>query len=1056
MKKAEIINAFKLQNDFEQLFKVADDLPANKIAQPDVDSFLREFSISQQQESTAPDSLKDIVTDERATETASALAKAAASGNIDPVSLLSPGIDQGDQTFILSLIKPNFSVFNSTGANLPWRLNQVKRTEILLKLIQDQTLDQILYGTLPETDLFGGLLRQVLNGNLMVTTQLNPEELAALTSVLESIAVINIPKPDLEQVKGELRRKTLFSDYHTLAEHFVGRELEINTLLSFINEWTASNEWRGLLMTGMGGAGKSAIIAKLADMLLNNSYVNMVIIDFDRPGVNPIDTTWMEEEISRQLGDQVPAIAEQQRQLRRNLRQYRQSDPYFNSSRSEDYTEHSRSSKEILYILSGDLRSNGVADKPLVIFFDTVEEIFQKEQLSRLYRWLDDLTEAFHGFKVKVVFSGRVFGVNIPAHPNIIRSPIEINEFDATIAEAFLKHQGLSTRISRDIIRDNAFPLRPLELKLIAKLLIREKLTYKKLLKELAKDHNGQLTRDMFVGIVYRRVLLRIDDKILRDFAYPGLIMRYINEDIVLQVLAPILHPEITTLADSRAVVNKLANYSWLAHKDSDGDVWHSLELRRSMLNLVTREVSEKVTAIRRRAIDYFTQKGSRKDLAEATYHKLFLYQLPAHAERFERKELSNAAGILGTSITELPKNAQNLLSFSRNEKVDLGSLNTLPDKFFIQAYEETCRQLVEEGLLAQAGKIYKRAQKLGATNHVPGRTPMKKWEKDLLFLTGYWGELRNVNDYWDRGSSLANLLEYVIPAALTNVRQIDEHEMGDILLDAVNPNADISKESGTSDMIARLTFGLVLVDFQQYIPLASQYVYPKLLHTLRSGPDFTSYGREANMLSYLYNGKSLEKYPLSLAALRLDRQWLFELRDLIPQTQRQLLIEDIIHKLDSYTTANNLLSFIDASRTRRGTWQGMEIDMTGLSKAQILRLTAGPNPIFRSPCRYALFDAMKASKIYDQVGDVIRELLPFKLVDNSPEHFNNLIHRDTLEALTPFIEILDRSWLLGEFMHRVIPLFNKPHRLNEIAAAYERWEKAYADLLINFRPSTF
>ena len=188
---------------------------------------------------------------------------------------------------------------------------------------------------------------------------------------------------------------------------------------------------------------------------------------------------------------------------------------------------------------------------------------------------------------------------------------------------------GVSETAAVRLAASDVLPRRPLELKLVAKLIVDSPASS---IDDLERElrEGGNAARDLFAGLVYRRVLLRISvpddereaagsvitDDLLRKLAYPGLVLRYVTPGLVREVLAPAL--ELPELNDTQAAkaLDLLARYEWLAYRQQD-EVWPRRDLRRSVLKPMLAENPKRTKRIQELAIAILkkprTNGGARK-----------------------------------------------------------------------------------------------------------------------------------------------------------------------------------------------------------------------------------------------------------------------------------------------------------------------------------------------------------------------------------------------------------------------------------------------------------
>src|SRR5262249_52805428 len=297
------------------------------------------------------------------------------------------------------------------------------------------------------------------------------------------------------------------------------------------------------VLTGLGGAGKSTLLAQFAKETYAAQAATVVILDFDRPGIDPRDRYWLEGEIARQVGYQYPQVAQQLRQRRQEARQQKAEV----EERVEKWTSQSvsdeRGLRGLLFDVQSALMSVGAGGRPVLLVLDTFEEVAQRDLVERVCEWLSEIAERFTPMPLRVIFSGRLYDPTppvdtVPDAPRVpealrkfnVNEAIEVSELEPEVAEQYLTKLGVPPSIAVRLARSDVLPRRPLELKLLAKLVENSNLDVDELESQLREG--GEAAGELFGGLIYRRVLLRIGDEVARSLAFPGLVLRYVTTDL--------------------------------------------------------------------------------------------------------------------------------------------------------------------------------------------------------------------------------------------------------------------------------------------------------------------------------------------------------------------------------------------------------------------------------------------------------------------------------------------------------------------------------------------
>ena len=166
----------------------------------------------------------------------------------------------------------------------------------------------------------------------------------------------------------------------------------------------------------------------------------------------------------------------------------------------------------------------------------------------------------------------------------------------------------------------------PMSLKLAAELVRQEGLT------------GGQLdiaTREFLYirvddGVIqrqlYRRILGRIRNPDVKKIAHPGLVLRRLTPELILEALAVPCSLTISSLDEARALFEELKREVSLVTVASDGALEHRPDLRLLMLRLLEAEEPDRAQAIRELAVRHYKQRPPQpRERAEEIYLRLAL-----------------------------------------------------------------------------------------------------------------------------------------------------------------------------------------------------------------------------------------------------------------------------------------------------------------------------------------------------------------------------------------------------------------------------------------------
>ncbi|HSD46401.1 MAG TPA: ATP-binding protein, partial [Pyrinomonadaceae bacterium] len=623
-----------------------------------------------------------------------------------------------------------------------WLLTKPARTISLRRLVESNRLNDLLNGPLPPTDPFGEVLRLLLrHGANLKLEFLDSEQLLNLIAAMEATSDSGVPQPDVNEVRRRLGRREFLSEYDVLlARGFVGRKDEMAKLYEFLSAGDQASHpasWTSLVLTGFGGSGKSTLLAKFAREVAKENLATVVILDFDRPGIDARDFYWMEQEISRQVGHQYPGSSEFLRSRRSEERRHR--GEYRDSVRqsASDVEEESRSSRSIMFDVANALTNEGANGRPFLLIFDTYEQIEEQDLSVKIFDWLYEISSYLPNTPLRVIFSGRLYDNNLQLLQQQSQATIvDVAELDPDDAKQLLLQNGIPEPTAIRLVRAGVLPLRPLELTLLARITIDLDKTIDELEDEINKG--GEAAKELFAGLVYRRVLRRLQDPTAQRLAYPGLVLRYVTADLIRYVLGPALDMPAFDEAGAKNAFEALASASWLVRRDGDR-VWHRGDLRRSTLKAMMAAERDNAKRISDEAIKYFEEQTDVASQAEAVYHRLLWMDDPEEGNEFQLAELKRASDHIKANVGDLPPAAATLLKFAVEGKVPSAELECLPKIYIDSGYSSAGKDLVEHRLFGKALKLLDRRHQEGP---VQPAAILEDWEVDTLFSTAAWDRL--------------------------------------------------------------------------------------------------------------------------------------------------------------------------------------------------------------------------------------------------------------------------------------------------------------------------
>ncbi len=162
------------------------------------------------------------------------------------------------------------------------------------------------------------------------------------------------------------------------------------------------------------------------------------------------------------------------------------------------------------------------------------------------------------------------------------------------------------------------------------------------------RDFDRQVDRMIVQGTLYDRILKHIADREVRVLAQAGLALRTITPELVEHVLAEPCGLRVDSPQQARRLFGLLARLDITEPAGPADTVRHCCDLRTVMLRLSDTARTDLMTAVARRAVQYYAAREGVADRAEEIYHRLRLNENPrAVEERWEdgvERHLDDAA----------------------------------------------------------------------------------------------------------------------------------------------------------------------------------------------------------------------------------------------------------------------------------------------------------------------------------------------------------------------------------------------------------------------------
>lgn len=440
--------------------------------------------------------------------------------------------------------------------------------------------------------------------------------------------------PTGADVNRVLERRRIKSRLKTTAGDFRGRTKELKELRDWYDDLTAGP----MIVSGIGGVGKSALVAQFIQLLPDNPIV--LWLDFDRADLAPDDAVSVLTLLSQQLSVQLDDFT---------------GTPVTPASWQD---------------VAKQIGSALVRHPPPLLVLDGFEVAQQVKQHNEIWQVLKLILEMARDLRILV--SGRAPVMNLYLDERPARQ-IHLTGMDAEDAKAWLRERGIT---DDDVVQKVVEISDGVPLVLLLALRLHEKVP----ISELPKD----LPKALIQGFLYERILDRVLDPVLKPIAQDALVLRGLTEAMIPEVLFDKI-PEGLTAAD---VFARLQLEMGLVGDQGDPralsvllpgktDVLHLRpELRTATLKLLERDAPQRVRLIDERAVNWYKQQDLSDvgNAAELVYHYLRLGNMAAAEDAW----LDSSALLLMYAEDDLPESAEKERAWLR-ERVSDAETPSLP-----------------------------------------------------------------------------------------------------------------------------------------------------------------------------------------------------------------------------------------------------------------------------------------------------------------------------------------------------------------------------------------
>ena len=564
------------------------------------------------------------------------------------------------------------------------------------------------------------MLERVIAGNVPAFDALAREDLSALVAITEWLTGILDGLPPPEAVARAASRAELLYPARQLAEAgFVGREEELQRLADHVGiqpvdvssgflgglvsygrriaafaEERFEGRRKGLFLHGPGGVGKSTLLSRFVlDHTATESYaLPFALLDVDKPSVEPLRPLTFLVEALGQLQYQLEGLSRPAREL---------SNKILDSLESRE-----TAALESIVDVSSDLVFDfaklvnpQLADRPLLFVVDTFEEVqyLGSEVVYLVGNFLEQLQRAVP--QIRLVLSGRVPPAGSDFYNVAVAELPSASAADLVVRT--VKTLGASPPAPRlvDELVDQLGG-NPMVLRLAARLITQD--DFEGVRRASAREWLQRVRVEALQARLYGRVLAHLHSPDLKKLALPGLVVRRITAELIMEVLAEPCGLEISDIASAEDLIGRMAMEVALVERDAnDGFLRYRSDIRRIMLDTLSETVPPETSReIDRRAAQFWRSRSGPIASAEVLYH---LMRLEAPREELERHWDDNAKSMLRGALGELPDGSRIWLANKLGISVSDQTRTNAVQEDWEQHAGRAARRLLENGQALQA-----------------------------------------------------------------------------------------------------------------------------------------------------------------------------------------------------------------------------------------------------------------------------------------------------------------------------------------------------------------
>jgi hypothetical protein len=496
-------------------------------------------------------------------------------------------------------------------------------------------------------------------GVLPDATALGYNDLTALSQIVDWMDGIDPGIYTKQAVEDLVRQKSILANFeHLVISNFTGRTKELQALHNYISMVTQSGSWLGALtkevgswfssstpnpilcIHGPGGIGKSALLGRMLwENVQNNSEKNkpfaFAYLALDQSTLRIESPFTLLVEAAAQFELQFPSCKDDINNFYEMVRDYRDGRGALvgrrkvGPSRGERIAESQSLDNTLFLEFARLLEKISRTSRPntcVLLVIDTFEEVQYRDQESLFIFWrmLVTILTSFPSFRVLI--AGRA-PVSVPDVYANLFTVLPLEQLQQPDRIVLLQQLGVDDPATAAAVAAQVGG-NPLSLRLAANLITSDKNEAgTKGIKNLntKKWLFFQIDEQLIQGQLYKRILDHIHNEDVKKLAHPGMVLRVVDPEVILYVLAPQCGLSITTIDEARQLFDQLRREQALVQTGTEGKLVYRPEIRQAMIRLLQQDKFSDVKALHRAAIAYYSGKPDISEKTEEFYHRLVL-----------------------------------------------------------------------------------------------------------------------------------------------------------------------------------------------------------------------------------------------------------------------------------------------------------------------------------------------------------------------------------------------------------------------------------------------